>query len=291
MKRTIVVGGAGFIGSHLSKMLKERDFDVSVYDLIDGNDIMDFEKLVDHAFGKDVIFDCAGILGSAETFDNIKKALEVNILGTLNSVQVAQRLDIPLIYLSLKNEWHNPYMLSKRAGTEICLMYAEYLGTKTAVLKGLNAYGPLQRWKHVHKALPTFVTRALDNKEIEIYGDGMQIVDMIYVRDLCEELIRMYERGTCWGRSIDGGTGIPITVNQLVNDIIREIGNKVLVKHIPMRKGEPPKAVALANPADARVLLDYYPETSWKEGLAKTINWYRENYKDFGASTVWDEIQ
>jgi len=287
--KAIILGGGGFIGTHLAEVLERRGHSVALFDIkeptwkvrldaamfIKGS-ILDLDAMRRAFDGQDVVFDCAGILGSAETFDKIEETVQTNITGTLGGLRVSHEFGIPFIYMSLKNVWFNPYMITKRAGTEFCRMYHKYLGHRTVVIRGLNAYGERQKWGKVQKVIPTFITKAIKNETFEIFGDGKQIVDLIYVKDLVEMMVRLWERGL-WGEVIDGGTGVPVTVNELADLIIRLTGSESKILHIPMRLGEPPQAVALADPTKAKQLLGYYPTTDLEEGMKQTIEWYREN--------------
>ena len=113
----------------------------------------------------------------------------------------------------------------------------------------------------------------LEKKPITIFGDGKQVVDMIYVRDMAEIMWRAFEKEV-WGEVFDAGTGRPRTVIDVAKDIQSEIGGEI--QHTPHRIGEPDQAIALADPSFVLQKLDYFPETSWDEGVKKTIQWYRD---------------
>lgn len=286
MANYLVTGGSGFIGGHLVELLKEEGHRVTIYDvkppawfeheIIVTGDILDRDNLLSAAKGSDGIFDCSGILGSAETFGFIEKTLRVNFLGTMTVLDVAKELDIPVVYLSLKNEWKNPYMISKRAGTELCEMYYKYHGVKTIAIRGLNAYGPRQHWYPIKKMFPRFVTRLLTGKPIKIYGDGRQVVDMIYVRDMAKIMSLAMESGN-WGDVFDAGSGRPRLVKDIAEDLLNLFGGEI--KYVKMRLGEPERAIALADPSYVLQKLDYYPETTWTEGVNETITWYSQILK------------
>ena len=293
-KKAFVIGGSGFIGSHLVETLEKKNYQVAIFDIkkpegfdFKGKfylgDILNYSVLktaiID--FEPKVIFDCSGVLGTAETFDRIQKAIDVNIKGTVNALNVAKEHNIALIYIGLTNKWFNPYTITKRAAERFCLMYAKEFDMEVAVLKGLNAYGPRQHWKKVRKIAPTFITLALENKPLIINGTGNQIVDLIHAKDLAEMMIRMYEMGTCWGKAIDGGSGIPVTVNEVAQKVIELTKSKSKIVHKLMRKGEPKISVTLADPAPVRQLLDFYPRIRLEQGMRETIKWYKDNYKTF----------
>jgi len=292
--RAIVLGGSGFIGGHLAEILLSRGYQTTIADIkapegfewkgnfikTDITKIADVELVVSE-FKPDVIFDCSGVLGTAETFGRINDAIEVNIKGMVNALDIARKYNVPLIYCSLTNKWLNPYTITKRTATKLCLMYAKEYDMKVAVVRGLNAYGSRQHWKKVRKIAPTFIVRALDNENIVINGNGNQIVDMVNAKDLSEIMIRVFEKDNCWGRAIDGGTGIPVTVKEVAELVISLTGSKSKIVNQPMRMGEPENSVTLADPAPACQLLGFRPQIGLEEGMKETIEWYRENYKTF----------
>ncbi len=289
MSNFIVTGGSGFIGGHLVEFLEEMGSNVKIFDIkkpdwfspkaefING-DILSKDELMQASEGCDCIFDCSGVLGSAETFDYFEKTVRVNALGTLMVLEVAKELDIPVVYMSLKNSWKNPYMISKRTGTELCQAYSQYLNTKACAVSGLNAYGPRQHWDPIRKMFPRFIMKILNDEVIEIFGDGKQIVDMIYVRDLAKIMYLAFEKQV-WGEVFDAGSGRPRTVLNVAEDLINIIG-KGKINHIEMRPGEPEQAIALADPSFVVQKLDYYPETSWEDGCKISLEWYKDLYNE-----------
>ena len=285
MSSFVVTGGSGFIGGHLVEYLEEMGHTVTIFDIkkpdwfktkaeIIIGDILSTDDLMAATEGSDCIFDCSGVLGSAETFDYFEKTLRVNALGTLRVLDVAKERGIPVVYMSLKNSWKNPYMISKRTGSELCQAYHQYLGTKACAIAGLNAYGPRQHWDPIRKMFPRFIMKILNDETFEIFGDGKQIVDMIYVRDLAKIMYLAFEKEV-WGEVFDAGSGRPRTVLSIADDLIRMIG-KGKYNHIEMRPGEPDQAIALADPSFTVQKLDYYPETSWEDGCIKSLEWYKE---------------
>ena len=277
--RCLVTGGRGFVGQHLMAALSERGHEAISYDLVDGQDVLDPESLKKAVLGAKAVFHLAGILGTEETFSNIRRCFDVNVMGTLNLLDICTDHDVPLIVLSLTSKWLSPYMVSKQAANALCQTYAAAYCTPVSVVRGLNAYGPGQHWGAVRKVVPTFIVAALQGDPLRIYGDGNQIVDLIYVSDVAEIMVRLWESGK-WGLLLDAGTGVPTRVIDLAQRVIEMCASQSTIEHEAMRLGEPKGAVALADPTDALRELGYYPGTSLREGLAKTIEWYRECWRE-----------
>jgi UDP-glucose 4-epimerase len=182
------------------------------------------------------------------------------------------------VYIAVGNHWmNNPYSITKTTAERFAFMYNRELGTKFAVVRGLNVYGPGQKAKPVRKVVPNLILPALKNEPITIYGDGTQIMDMIHIRDISEILVRalVMQHGV-YDRVFEAGMGDDTTVNDLANLIIEEAGSKSTLDHVPMRPGELPNSVVKADPMTLAPL-DYLPERMipLRAGIAETIKWYR----------------
>ena len=133
----------------------------------------------------DGIINLAGILGTSETIDNPRSTIASNLKAALNIFNGAKEFNIPAVHITVGNYWmNNPYAITKHAAEKIGLLYNHKYNTKIAVVRGLNAYGENQKDRPVRKLIPNLIIPALKNEEILIYGDGEQIMDMIYVGDL-----------------------------------------------------------------------------------------------------------
>ena len=221
----------------------------------------------------------AGILGSSETIDYIRKTININVIGALNVLDACHKYDKPLVNVGTPSHnppWLNPYLISKRCASELALMYARYLDCKVSVVRGQNVYGPGQHWGRIKKAVPTFIMAALRNEPISVFGDGSQIIDLIHVQDFCEIMVRTLELPT-WGHSIDAGTGIPTTAKWLAELIIELADSESEIVYKPMRVGEPDQSTTLANPCQTVHLLDYYPRIQLEWGMKGTIEWYKQH--------------
>lgn len=283
--KALVTGGSGFIGSHLIEALKERGHDTVNYDKknITSWDILDYITLrttIDRS-RPDVIFHLAGVLGTTELMDRVITSEKVNVLGTLNVLELCRLREIPLVFASKLNpeDWVNPYTITKRACDEYCRMYEEQWGVKVCIIKSLNVYGPRQSYVPVQKYVPIFISRALKNQPLPVWGTGKQHVDPVYVKDVAEAMVRAWEN-KCWGETIEVGMGKGIPVLDVAKLIVKLAKSESKIERWPMRPGEPltGKHRIYADTKKMQELLNMHPKdmTSLEKGLLMTIAWWRD---------------
>lgn len=272
MKSVLVTGGNGFIGRYVVEQLLDKGYDVDVLDtrsrdpfgasrlvLGDTRDATSVNEAVAHVDG---VIHLAGVLGTQETIKNPKPAAETNILGGINVLEACAQNDTPLVYIAVGNWWmNNTYSITKNTIERFVDMYVRFRGSRMTVVRALNAYGPRQSVSEpygsskVRKIIPSFVCRALSGDPIEIYGDGEQVMDMIYVGDVARILVAALEYTSDYGptRSVlEAGTGRSTTVNDIAavvaSSVAIQAGIDVDIDHLPMRPGEDERSVVLGNP-------------------------------------------
>jgi len=290
MDRILVTGGSGFIGSHVVDNLLERGKQVTVFDRhfkkdireecdIFRGDVKDMESINEAVQHCDGVIHLASLLGTQESVMMAQRFVEVNLMGSLNVFNACLLHKKRAVYIAIGNYWmNNPYSITKRSATRFALMYNKELGTEITIVRGLNAYGPRQKLRPVKKITPTFVTAALKGDPIVIYGDGSQVMDMIYVTDLAEVLTRaLLMNHGIYDAPIEAGLGGDETVNDIAGMIIDVCQSKSKIEHVPMRPGEIPGSVVKADTA----MLDRidYPASKMiqlREGIEKTVAWYKE---------------
>jgi UDP-glucose 4-epimerase len=127
--------------------------------------------------------------------------------------------------------------------------------------------------------VPNFILRALQNEPLEVYGDGEQLLDLIYVKDVAEILMRalLMNHGN-YDYTMDAGSGKLVSANQLANLIIDITKSKSKITHLPMRGGEPMRSITRGDIATLNPL-DYTAKISLEEGLQITVDWHKKNYK------------
>tara|TARA_A100000164_G_scaffold329834_1_gene317843 strand:+ start:1900 stop:2805 length:906 start_codon:yes stop_codon:yes gene_type:complete len=284
----LVAGGNGFIGTHVVEKLKKMNFNVTVLDRLNYppnkninfvlGDIRNEGLIRDLLSENDGVINLAGILGTSETIDNPRGTISSNVVGALNIFNSAKEFKIPAVQITVGNYWmNNPYAITKHASEKIALHYNEKYKTKFTVIRGLNAYGGGQKDYPVRKLMPNLIIPALKNSDILIYGDGKQIMDMIYVKDLAEILIRgLILDHKCWNKVIEGGSGDKTTVNEICDLVLKITKSTAKVHYIPMRGGEPKHAVVLGNPDTMKPLgMSKKDLLSLNDGIKKSINYYK----------------
>jgi len=294
MDRILVTGGAGFIGFHVVENLLKRGKEVTIFDRhikknhhkdynIFLGDIKNREDVFEAIYNHDSVVHLAGLLGTQETVSMASESVAVNVIGSLNVFDACRLYRKKAVYIAVGNYWmNNTYSITKTTAERFALMYNKEFGTKIAVVRGLNAYGPHQKSKPVRKIMPNFIIPALNNEPILIYGNGNQIMDMIYVTDLAEILVRalFMEHGK-YDLIIEAGLGKDDTVNDIANLVIDVCKSKSKIDHVEMRPGEIPSSTVKANIENLKYI--DYPVgqmVQLRDGVEKTVGWYKKGLKE-----------
>lgn len=297
MNEILVTGGSGFIGRFLVRELVKEGKKVIVLDKRIDTELqrelpkvrfyegditkgIPWEKLLDEV---DTVYHLAGLLGTSELFPRIIEAETVNVLGTLTLLENMRKYDVnKIVFTSKPNIWkHNVYTITKENCERYLRMYHEIYDIKTVILCPYNVYGPEEKIEEYRKAVPYFIISALQNKPLEVYGNGEQTMDLIHVRDAVRAFLLAGENEKAVGKTIEIGSATETSVNHLAEMIIKLSNSKSKIVHIPMRKGEVENTRLCASISDMRVLLDFIPKIELEEGLEDTIKHYRETLKKY----------
>jgi UDP-glucose 4-epimerase len=293
-KRTLVTGASGFIGSHLVAELRRRGADVIAIDNRDEHpvDIRDWQAV--SASGKtwgkiDSVYHLAALMFVPYSFENPRETYEVNVLGTLNILELCRLCNVERLvfassyvygnpqYLPI-DEAHplnptNPYARSKVIGEELCKAYHEDYGLKCTILRPFNIYGEGQ----ADSFLIPSILKQLPSGKIELM-DPAPKRDYLYVSDVVEAYVKASENDQSDFEIFNIGSGVSYSVSAVVAIIQEAWSQRVMVsyKH-QRRKGEIMDVVA--NIRKAKVGLGWVPKTGIRKGAKTCVEWYLTQQK------------
>jgi UDP-glucose 4-epimerase len=301
VRRALVTGGAGFIGSALVRLLEERGYAVRVYDnlstgsaeLLDGtdaelisDDVRDVDALERAARGCEVVFHLAAGTGVVPSIEDPLADFDLNARGTLAALWAARRAGSARVIFSSSNAPLgagaypasedkpvaplSPYGASKAAGEAYCSAFHGAYGLDAVAVRFSNAYGP--RSAHKGNVIPLFIRRILDGREVVVYGDGSQTRDFVFVTDLADGLVRAAEVDGVGGEIFQLASGVETSVNALVSLLGEVSGREPVVRHEPPRAGEILRNYSLVEKARER--LGFSPEVGLEDGVRRTYEWF-----------------
>jgi UDP-glucose 4-epimerase len=315
-KSVLVTGGAGFIGSHLVDRIaadqpgnlvvvdnlflgKESNLeearkvfpglkfyreDASNYDAME--QIIRQEKV-------DVIFNLA-VIPLPYSLEHPRPTLDINMAITSAMVELLhQKAYKTLIHFSSseaygtalhipQDEYHplmpsTPYAASKVAGDYAVLSYCKSFGVDAAIVRPFNNYGPRQNEGSYAGIIPIVIHKALRGEPITIHGDGEQTRDYIFVRDVADGAVRIYEEEASRGLVINLATGREISINQLTRTILDLMEIDVPIIHDEPRLGDVRRHCG--NVGLAYNIINFQSRVLAREALLETINWYKQQLK------------
>ena len=308
MARVLITGGAGFLGSHLcEKFLDKGDEVICVDNFLTGSPdniahLFANPKftLIEHDVSNYIYIsgDLDYILhfaSPASPFDYLKypiQTLKVGSIGTMHCLGLAKAKNArfllastsevygdPLVHPQVEDYWGNVnpvgirgvYDEAKRFAEAMTMAYHRYHGIDTRIVRIFNTYGPRMRVND-GRAIPAFISQALDNEDVTVFGNGMQTRSVCYVSDLVEGIYRLLLSNE--GEPTNIGNPDELTMLDLAKEIIdlTDSKSKIIFKDLPQ---DDPK-VRRPDTSKAARILNWHAEVSRREGLGKTIEYFRK---------------
>lgn len=293
----IVTGGAGFIGSHLTKHLIKQGHNVSVIDSLRRGsldnlkeikdkidfheiDILDYDKMKNVAKNANGIFHQAALGSVPQSFKEPEEYHRVNAIGTENVLKLAQEFDFKVVYASSSSVYGNqekfpikedaekkplnPYGKSKLEAEKFAKKYAD-MGVKVIGLRYFNVFGIGQNSNYAG-VIPKFIERLVQHKPPIIFGDGNQLRNFTFIDDVVEANILAFENKTEHA-FINIATGVMTSVKELAEIMIRLSGLPLEPIYETAREGDIVKSQA--DTSLAKNLINWEPKISLEEGLKK----------------------
>lgn len=305
--KCLVLGGGGYLGSHLIDELLRLDYEVRVFDRPNFKKHRDFQSsekiewfegdfvndddLGRAVYGCDFIYHLVSTTLPKSSNDNPVYDVETNIVGTLNLLNHAHNEKIKkIIFISsggtvygipenipLK-ESHptNPlcsYGIVKLAIEKYLHLYYKLKGLDYCVLRLANPFGERQQVTGVQGAVAVFLDKAIKGEVVEIWGDGRVVRDYIYVRDAVDAMIKSIDYGGS-EHVFNIGSGKGHNLNEILEEIESLIGRPVERKYTPGRSLDVP--VNVLDIEQASRCLKWQPDTTFKNGLKRTLEWMKK---------------
>ncbi|HLQ78042.1 MAG TPA: SDR family NAD(P)-dependent oxidoreductase [Terriglobia bacterium] len=311
-KRVLVTGAGGFIGSHLVETLVKSGAEVRAFVHYRGNgswgwldhsdrkndidvvagDITDRDNVSAAVKGVDVVFHLAALIGIPFSYDAPASYVRTNIEGTLNVLLAAREADVErVIHTSTSevygtaryvpiNEDHplqgqSPYSASKIGADKLAESFHLSFGLRVVTIRPFNTFGPRQSARAV---IPTIISQCLDGTAVRL-GSQSPTRDFNYVSNTVDAFIRCADSPNAIGKTINVGSGVEISIGDLVRKIGKLLGREIRVE-TELNRTRPPESEVerlLADNAQAKAILNWAPTVSLDEGLISTADWIRAN--------------
>ncbi|MBN2071245.1 MAG: SDR family oxidoreductase [Candidatus Krumholzibacteriota bacterium] len=309
MSKYLVTGGAGFIGSNIASELVSRGEDVVVFDdLSTGHednlagiatdiefikgDIRKPDEVRVAMKGVDHVLHQAALASVPRSIDDPVLVNDVNINGTLVVLEEARTAGVKsLVYAASSSAYGeteklpktedilpeplSPYAITKLVGEYYCSVYSQVYGLPTISLRYFNVFGPRQDPASQYAAvIPIFITHLLDGKAPTIYGDGEQSRDFTYVKNVVNANIAASKCVSAGGQMVNVACGGKYSLNELFAILCKLIDTDIQPVYAETRQGDVKHSHADITLAEK--LFDYSVEISFRDGLTKTVEWYRD---------------
>ena len=318
-KTVLVTGGAGAIGSNLTRTLAEAGAKVIVFDdlssaerwnvpsipgvLFVEGDIVDEIKMKRVFFDKpQVVFHLAAFFANQNSLDHPERDLQVNGMGTLRLLEYSvftgvdrfvyassgcsiygASAPLPLTEEFMSLHLTTPYQITKMLGELYCNFFWHHYDLKVVKARFFNSYGPGEIPGQYRNVIPNFIYWAMKGKPLPITGNGEATRDFTYVGDIVDGLMRAGVMESAIGEEFNLASGAETRIIDLAHQINRIIGNGAGIQFAEKRKWDT-KSRLLASVDKARHLIGYNPNTSFEKGLDETIRWFAENWDRIDAA-------
>jgi len=316
MKKILITGATGFIGSHLTEYLVEKGFNIVAFDRYNSNndwgwlensnykndfqvilgDIRDYDSVSKAMAGCDAVFHLAALIGIPYSYVSPLAYIRTNIEGTYNVLEASKNLNIEQILVTSTSETYgtaqyvpiderhplvgqSPYSASKIAADQLAISYFKSFETPVKIVRPFNTYGPRQSARAI---IPTIISQLLNgNTEIEL-GSLSPTRDLTFVKDTCAGFEEIYKSDALFGEVTNIGMKAEISIGDLAQLIAKTMNVKLTIKSTQERI-RPKNSEVERLFSDNTKLLKY---TSWKasytliDGIKEVIEWM-QNPKNF----------
>jgi len=303
MKKVLVTGGAGFIGSHLVDFLLEKNYDVAVIDNLSAGekefvnsrvkfyekDILEDINFIFKKEKPEIVIHAAAQVMLRESIKNPIYDAKINILGTINILEACKKNRVKkIIYTSTGgarvgepeylpvDEKHpinpsSPYGISKHTAEHYIQIYSQLDGLESLIFCFGNVYGPRDNSK-TGRVISSFIEKMINRESPTIFGDGNQTRDFIYVKDLAEFIINSFEKKS-EHRLFHLANGVQVSINEIFYKLKKILNFSEKVNYTQAVKGEVRDMVLDTSLAQKE--LGWKSKTSLEKGLKETVKYFK----------------
>lgn len=315
MKKVLVTGADGFIGSHLTEMLLEEGYDVKAFTFYNSfnnwgwldtlpkekldqievfcGDIRDPNGVYEAMKGIDQVFHLAALIAIPFSYHSPDSYVDTNIKGTLNVLQAARKLETEKIMVTSTSEVYgtaqyvpidekhpyqgqSPYSATKIGADRLAESFYRSFDIPVAIVRPFNTYGPRQSARAV---IPTIITQLLSGKQEIKLGSLTPTRDFNYVKDTARGFIEIAKSDKTVGKEINIATQQEISIRQLAEEIISQINPnaRIVCDKVRLRPEKSEVNRLLGSNEKIMKLTDWRPQYTFSQGIEETISWIRDN--------------
>ena len=315
MKKILITGATGFVGSHLAELCVKKGFEVIAFDRYNPNynlgwlekskykddinfvfgDIRDYDSVLKTMKGCKIVFHLAALIGIPYSYLSPQAYLKTNVEGTYNILESSKHLDIEQTIITSTSEVYgtakyipidekhpisaqSPYSASKISADQLAISYYNSFQLPIKIIRPFNVYGPRQSSRAV---IPSIIIQALNNKKEIKLGNVEPTRDFTYVTDTCNAFLDILKIKNLFGNTLNVGSNNEYSIENIAKKILVKLNSKANIKK-EVQRTRSIKSEVVRLVCDNSKFLKY---TQWKpkikieKGLDRTINWFRE-FKD-----------
>ena len=322
MKKILITGATGFVGSHLAELCVKKGFEVIAFDRYNPNynlgwlekskykddinfvfgDIRDYDSVLKTMKGCKIVFHLAALIGIPYSYLSPQAYLKTNVEGTYNILESSKHLDIEQTIITSTSEVYgtakyipidekhpisaqSPYSASKISADQLAISYYNSFQLPIKIIRPFNVYGPRQSSRAV---IPSIIIQALNNKKEIKLGNVEPSRDFTYVTDTCNAFLDILKIKNFFGNTLNVGSNNEYTINDIAKKILEKLNSKANIKKEPQRTRSPNSEVVRLVCDNSKILKNtqWKPKVKIEKGLDMTINWFRK-FKDLFKHQIY----
>lgn len=316
MKKILITGATGFVGSHLAELCVEKGYEVVAFDRYNPNysygwlekskykddinfifgDIRDYDSVLKAMKGCKIVFHLAALIGIPYSYISPQAYIKTNVEGTYNILESSKHLNTEQTIITSTSEVYgtakyvpidekhplsaqSPYSASKIAADQLAMSYWNSFQLPIKIIRPFNIYGPRQSSRAV---IPSIIIQTLNNKNEIKLGNIYPSRDFTFVTDTCDAFLAILKMKKSFGNILNVGSNKEYTIEKIAKKIFKKLNSKAKIKKEKHRERTQKSEVArlVCDNTQFTKHTNWRPKINIEEGLDKTINWLKKN-KDF----------